>query len=250
VALVTVAACGTTATASGRAAPTSHPFSGTPTVGALFMSGLYPTLHTCSASVVESTSGDVIMTAAHCVQGTAKRYVFVPGYRRGKAPYGVWKVVAAYGSAGWIKHQNTQRDWAFLVVATHVMKGHRRHLQQVTGANPLGSGARRGEQIQVPAYPLGSVDLPITCAAKVYLHAGFPAFNCGGYVGGTSGAPWLSGGAGHHTVVGVIGGLHQGGCEPSTSYAARLGHPARAALSRAEHRGRADAFPSRPSDGC
>jgi hypothetical protein len=48
----------------------------------------------------------------------------------------------------------------------------------------------------------------------------------------------------------VIGGLHQGGCEPSTSYSARLGRPALAVLRRAADHARADVFPQRPSDGC
>ena len=46
--------------------PTASPFSGSPTTGALF----YTTGgkgHFCSASVVDSTAGDLALTAAHCV---------------------------------------------------------------------------------------------------------------------------------------------------------------------------------------
>ncbi len=130
--------------------PTSYHFNGTPTVGALFVPGAYPaSLHTCTASVIRSTSRDLIMTAAHCVTGTGRGYVFVPGYRNGKAPYGVWHVVAAYGSPQWVHHphhQDTQRDWAFLRVANKTEAAEScicRTSWAATGSAPLPLRARR-----------------------------------------------------------------------------------------------------------
>lgn len=235
-------------------APTSYHFNGTPTVGALFVPGAYPaSLHTCTASVIRSTSRDLIMTAAHCVTGTGRGYVFVPGYRNGKAPYGVWHVVAAYGSPQWVHHphhQDTQRDWAFLRVANKTERGRVVHLQDVVGGNQLGAAATPGTAIRVPAYPVGRSDRPINCLTRAYRHGGYPAFHCTGYVGGTSGAPWLAGRGRHRIVIGVIGGLHQGGCTPATSYSARLGKPAHTAFERAEHHRRADTFPPPQGDGC
>jgi V8-like Glu-specific endopeptidase len=216
----------------------------------LFLPGAYPVAHTCTASVIRSTSRNVIMTAAHCVQGTGAGYVFAPGYHDGKTPYGVWTVTAAYGSPRWINHHDTQRDWAFLRVANKTRNGTIIHRQDVVGGNRLGTAAKSKELVRVPAYPAGGEIDPITCQAPVYFHDGFPAFNCGGYVGGTSGAPWLTGHGRIRTVVAVIGGLHQGGCKASTSYAALLGSPARTALKRAEHHRGADTFPTPPGDGC
>jgi hypothetical protein len=190
------------------------------------------------------------MTAAHCIQGTGAGYVFAPGYHDGKTPYGVWHVTAAYGSPRWIHHHDTQRDWAFLVVANKTNNGKVVHLQDVVGGNHLGVAAKAKETVRVPAYAAGGAINPITCRTRVYRHDGFPAFNCRGYVGGTSGAPWLVGHGRVRTVVGVIGGLHQGGCKASTSYAALLGSPARTAFKRAEHHRRADTFPTPPGDGC
>jgi hypothetical protein len=214
------------------------------------MPGGYPALHTCSASVIRSSSRDIVMTAAHCMIGKGRGYVFVPGDVDGRTPYGVWRVTAAYGSGKWISHGNTQRDWAFLRVADKTPRGKVVHLQDVVGGNRLGAAARAGTQVRVPAYPLGADNRPIVCVAPVYLHRGFPAFNCGGYVGGTSGAPWLAAHGRVRTVVGLIGGLHQGGCEASTSYSAQLGAPARAALKRAEHHRPANRFPDREQVGC
>lgn len=235
--------------AAGASARTSHSFDGTPAVGALFMPHGYPTIHTCTASVVRSKSRDVIMTAAHCVIGNGKGYVFAPGYN-GKTPYGVWKVTAAYGSPKWIHQQDTQRDWAFLRVANRTTAaGKVQRLQDVVGGNRLGRVAKPTAIVQVPGYPI-SANKPITCNAPVYIHRGFPAFDCRGYSGGVSGAPFLLGKGRVRTIVGVIGGLHQGGCSPSTSYAARLGAPARSAFKRAEHDRTASVFPAPPGDGC
>jgi hypothetical protein len=52
--------------------------------------------YVCSASVIKSPHGDVILTAGHCLldpetggKATAET-IFIPGYRNGTAPYGVW----------------------------------------------------------------------------------------------------------------------------------------------------------------
>src|SRR5215469_15289617 len=65
------------------------------TVGALFTvtpSGELGT-HFCTASVVDSPAGNLLVTAAHCMNGrTAKDVAFVPGYSRGQEPFGAWTV--------------------------------------------------------------------------------------------------------------------------------------------------------------
>ena len=70
---------------AGRAAaappgtPTATTFDGTPTVGPLFASAASPH-HFCTASVVHSPRGDVLLTAAHCTAGTAAGDTFAPGF--------------------------------------------------------------------------------------------------------------------------------------------------------------------------
>jgi V8-like Glu-specific endopeptidase len=219
-------------------------------VGALFPPRGYPLLHTCTASVIDSASGDVVLTAAHCVTGSGVGYRFVPGYRDGKTPYGVWSVTAAYGDPQWIHGRNPRRDWAFLTVAERRLDGHLSSLQSVTGGHPLGRAAVAGSRVTVIGYAVGGADRALRCDALVYLHRGWPAFDCGGFVGGTSGSPWLRHGRRGISVTGVIGGLHQGGCTPSTSYSAVFGNQARRSLARAARHGRADVFPPRGSDGC
>jgi hypothetical protein len=239
--------------AHGVAGRSSHSFSGTPTVGALFLPNAYPAFHTCTASVIRSKHGNLILTAAHCLQkGNGAGYTFVPGYHDGKAPYGVWNTTAAFGAAKWLhqRKQSTQRDFAILRVADHSAHGKDVTVQDVVGGNRLGQSPSAGAKVRVPGYVLGSLDNPITCRAPVYLHRGFPAFNCGGYAGGVSGSAWLHGHGKVRTVVGVIGGLHQGGCTNGTSYSSRLGQAVQAVWKRAERERHGDSFPTMPSDGC
>jgi V8-like Glu-specific endopeptidase len=224
-------------------------FNGTPTVGALFDSAGSRT-HFCTASVVASPRGNVLITAAHCVQGSAKGWSFAPGFRHGVTPYGRWSVTGVYLDPQWIAHQNTRRDFAFLTVAPKRIRGARTDIQTVTGANGLGSGPSRGETVTVPAYPHGKANDPITCTAKVYFDGVFPAFNCNPYVGGTSGSPWLATTPDGIKVVGLVAGLHQGGCFTYTSYSPPLGSHARAIYDRAIAGAKPNIAPTAGSDGC
>ena len=224
-------------------------FAGTPTVGALFGSAT-STTHFCSASVVASSQGNVLITAAHCIDGSAKGWSFAPGFRDGISPYGRWRVTGVYLDPEWIAEQDPRRDYAFLTVAPKLVRGVSTEIQTVTGANGLTTGPSRGETITVPGYPHGADNDPIICTAKVYFNGLFPAFNCDPYVDGTSGSPWLATTPNGVMVVGLIAGLHQGGCHPYTSYSPPLGSHARAAYRRAAAGSTPDVAPNAGSDGC
>ena len=86
----------------------------------------------------------------------------------------------------------------------------------------------------VTGYVLGQNDAAVTCTPPVYFTSGWPSFDCGGFADGTSGSPWVQ--AGH--VDAVIGGLHQGGCTPATSYSAPFGADVTALYERASGRRR------------
>ena len=244
---------GTAVGAAGRASepsgtPTARHFRGTRTVGALFAPGL--SVHICTASVLDSSAGDVLITAAHCISGNGDGYTFAPDYHNGIEPFGSWTIIGAYGAPGWIDHQAPQLDFAFLVVAPRELSGHLEQIQEVTGADRLGTAPVAGEQVTVPAYAIGTDDEPITCRARVYYSGPFPAFNCNPYPDGTSGAPWLLHTGHGWTVVGVIGGLHQGGCYSWTSYSAAFGPVAMGTEASAATRTHASTFPSPDADGC
>ena len=238
---------GATATAP-PGTPTARSFAGTPTVGPLFPPG--SATHTCTASVVASAVGDLLITATHCIAGDAKGYTFSPGYHDGVAPYGSWTVVGAYASPQWVRRRSPRFDVAFLVVAPQRRRGRLRQIQAVTGADRLGTAPAPGTRVTVPAYPVGRDDRPLTCTARVTERAGYPAFDCTPYVDGTSGAPWLWRGPRGWTVVGVIGGLYQGGCEPWTSYSAPFGPDTLRTYAATVRGARTTTFPGPESDGC
>ena len=237
---------------AGTPPPTSQAGSipGWALVGPLFHEGL-DHHHSCTASVLDSPGHDLIITAAHCVSGTGAGIEFAPGYDHGATPYGVWTSTAAYVDPSWIRSQDTQHDYAILRLARQRVHGHLAGVADVTRVSEaIAPAPRRGQRLTVPAYPAGIDDEPIDCAVTAYYTAGYPSFDCGGYVGGTSGSPWLKRVGRHWLVTGVIGGLHQGGCVDYTSYSSAFGPDTyrlwlRAALGRP-----ADTVPAAGSDGC
>ncbi|HLH65115.1 MAG TPA: trypsin-like peptidase domain-containing protein [Solirubrobacteraceae bacterium] len=228
--------------------PSATSSRGTPQIGALYSSPSTP-MHTCTASVVASSRGNLLMTAAHCVSGNARGMVFVPGERGGRAPYGRWTVTAAYLAPSWVTRQDPDADVAFLTVAPQTIGGKLTEIQQVTGAYAIGREARRGELVTVTGYPAGIDDDPISCTARIYMTDGFPTFECHGYVDGTSGSPWVLKTAHGPVVVGVIGGRHQGGCVEYRSYSPPL-NASFEAYHRATSGATADTAPSPEGDGC
>ena len=224
-------------------------FSGTPTVGALFDSATSKT-HFCTASVVASPRGDLLITAAHCVQGTAKGWSFAPGFHHGVSPYGRWRVSGLYLDPQWIADQNPQRDYAFLTVAPKRVGGHQEDIQTVTGANGLSSGPKRGETVTVPAYPHGQANDPITCTAKVYFDGLFPAFNCNPYVDGTSGSPWLATTPNGIMIAGLIAGCTKAAVTPTPPTARHSAAMRARSYQRAVTGAKPDVAPKAGSDGC
>jgi V8-like Glu-specific endopeptidase len=206
------------------ASPAGRSFDGVAAVGALFgesngkLGG-----HFCTASVVNSAAGDLALTAAHCVYDHPGSMAFVPGYANGKAPYGVWQVTRVYTDSAWDSAQDPDHDVAFLKLAD-APDGV--PIENVTGAETLGTGLPAGELVQVIGYPDGASQ-PVWCAG---LAKGFSAtqlvFDCAGYPTGTSGGPFLAdvnAATGQGTVIGVIGGYQQGGDTSEVSYAASFG---------------------------
>ncbi len=228
--------------------PVAHPSAGNRTVGPLFPPG--SAVHTCTASVVDSPVGDLLITATHCVIGSPKGYTFAPGYHDGVEPYGSWTVVGAYVDPEWTEHRAPELDVAFLRVAPHRVDGHVREIQGVTGGNRLGSAPSKRQEVTVPAYAIGRDDDPVTCTARVSYRGIYPAFGCNPYVDGTSGAPWLVDTKHGWDVVGVIGGLHQGGCYPWTSYTAPFGPDTARTYAGAARGAETPALPPPESDGC
>lgn len=237
--------------ASARSAhmPTSSTSTGVPRIGALYASASAPE-HACTASVVHSRAGNTLITAAHCVSGSGAGMVFVPGQHGAVAPYGRWRVTAVHVEPKWVTRQDPHADVAFLTVAPQTINGVRTEIEQLTGAYALGFTPGRGVKVTVTGYPAGTTNDPITCTTTTYLTNAFPSFDCRGYVDGTSGSPWLRVTKHGTQIVGVIGGLNQGGCVDYTSYSSPLAQDADGAYDRADDDAPADVAPSPGGDGC
>jgi V8-like Glu-specific endopeptidase len=194
-----------------------------PAVGALFTTNTgRPGSHYCTASVVDSPAGNLVITAAHCLSSSG-RYAFVPGYHHGRAPYGSWKVTRVFVDPAWAASADPNDDVAFLVVE----QGRRgRRIQNLTGAERLGTGWPAVQVVQVVGYPEGQ-SWPIACQGiSRAFGPNQMEFDCGGFTNGTSGGPFLTRVSpvnGLGVVIGVIGGYEQGGDTPAVSYSPRFG---------------------------
>jgi len=230
--------------------PTAQRADAIPAIGAVFPGGV-GSAPNCTASVIRSSAGDVVLTSAHCLSGRGQGVQIAPGYHDGLTPYGVWDVTAVYADPRWVSTQDPQHDYVFLTVAAQQRQGRTVRLGDVVVGNTLGLAPRTGDHVQVVAYPFDADDYPVTCTTATYAFAGFPAFDCGGYVPGSSGAPWLIRTQGHSPVVGgIIGGLHQGGCLDHTSYSPRFDQDTLAVYDRAVRAGLSDTLPAPAADDC
>lgn len=211
---------------TGEVSPSTHTTLAAPRVGALFTregSGN----HFCTASVVSSPDRDLLITAAHCINGGDGRgyrsdVVFIPGYRDGKAPYGIWTPARLVVAPGWARSADPDLDVGFVVLKPRYGEG----IEQVLGADTLLFNAGYRNLVRVTGYPESSQE-PISCQNwTVSRGARQLKFSCDGFTGGTSGSPWITRFDPYTRtgrIVGVIGGYQQGGDTADISYSAYFG---------------------------
>jgi V8-like Glu-specific endopeptidase len=194
-------------------------------VGALFLRQGNAN-HFCTASVVDSPGRDLLVTAAHCINsGKGGSYrqdiVFIPGYRDGEAPFGIWTVRQLLVAPQWANASDPDFDVGFVVLNS--LGG--RNIEDILGANRLGLDTSYQYLVRVTGYPDSDAS-PITCLNYTSEESTSQLrFDCGGYTGGTSGSPWMTNfdpRTRTGTIVGVLGGYQLGGDTPAISYSAVL----------------------------
>jgi V8-like Glu-specific endopeptidase len=183
--------------------------------------------HFCTASVVASLGRDLLITAAHCINGGKsggyrQDIVFIPGYRDGQEPYGVWTPARLLVAPQWENSSDPDYDVGFIVLKPDDGK----NVEDVLGANQLGIDPGYQNLVRVTGYP-SSQNAPVTCVNRTSEQSKSQLrFECDGFAGGTSGSPWvtrfdprtLTG-----IIVGVLGGYQEGGSTEDVSYSAYLG---------------------------
>lgn len=205
--------------------PSPTQFAGVPTIGALFFT-TGTKAHFCSASVIDSMTGNIVLTAAHCVYGSsyASHIEFVPAYHHGKQPFGAWPVHHIVVAAGWRKSHDPNLDFAFLTVTPP--PGTSKPVQHVTGGLWLGVDTGYTHAVEVVGYN-NTGDAPIKCATHSFeFRPRQLKFFCRDYQDGTSGGPWVlswNSRTGTGVAVGLIGGYDEGGDYPWASFSAYFG---------------------------
>ena len=167
-----------------------------------------PTKHFGTAFVVAGKYGNILMSAAHILNGrSASSIIFAPGYANGQAPYNLWHVHKAYTDSAWQANQSIDDDFCFLKVGANV-QGRVGSLNLLTGAYP--------QTCHVIRYPDGLTS-PVQATVQAVWYSGWHRlrFTCDGYPNGTSGSPWIIYG---NSAFGLLGGYQQGGDTPSVSY--------------------------------
>jgi hypothetical protein len=227
-------------TASQAATVTADPVDPDPRVGAIFLGS--QSLHTCTGSVLRSKTGDLILTAAHCmVDGIDAS--FVPAFAKGAEPEDFWHIDEVYLDPRWVAGEDPLADFAIARVSREGTS-----VESAAGGGfTLGSSPEVGTDVDVTGYALGVGGDPIGCTARMAARDhGYPALRCAGLVDGTSGAPWLAG----LTVVGITGGLEGGGCDENVSFAPPFDGAIKLLMARAEAGGPGDVAPAAFEDGC
>lgn len=228
-------------TAAASVTPTARPVGPDPRVGAVFVGG--SELHTCSAAVLDSVAGDLILTAAHCLADGVDA-TFVAGFNDHAADDDVWHLDAVYLDPRWVDSQDPRADFAIARVSRDAGGSVRAH---AGGGLTLGQAPKPGAVVTVTGYEMGVGGGPISCTAATAPETrGFPSLPCVGLVDGLSGAPWMDG----STITGLIGGLHGGGCDETVSYSPPFDGAVMRLLARAEAGGPADDAPTAFDDDC
>ncbi|UBU12110.1 trypsin-like serine peptidase [Nonomuraea gerenzanensis] len=92
------------------------------TIGKVFFEGRDGKLYWCSGTSIQSQYRNLVATAGHCVYDIAgndevvSRWVFVPGYYQGKAPWGVYVGKQAFTHYDFDVYEDFDRDYAFVTV--------------------------------------------------------------------------------------------------------------------------------------
>ncbi|GLW97555.1 hypothetical protein [Microtetraspora sp. NBRC 16547] len=97
------------------------------TTGKVFFIGADNEPHWCTATSVQSGYRNLVATAGHCVYDTGSnkttldKWVFVPGYYKGRTPWGIYVGKQAFTHYDYDVYEDGDRDYAFVTVYNGVL---------------------------------------------------------------------------------------------------------------------------------
>ncbi len=187
---------------------TAYPASANGVVYGQYVIGGQVESYRCSGSVINTSAGNVVLTAGHCVidpdsEAKARNLVFVPGYRNGNEPYGEWTASKFATTAKWSTTAGTADSDEAGDVAMLTIDGHSgKTLQSVVGALGIGFNQARNKTYTEYGYP---ADTPYDGSRLYALTSGYAGADTSfspptmaitsDFTGGSSGGPWVVGSA-------------------------------------------------------
>ena len=174
--------------------------------------GRHPGVQLCSAVAVDSPTGDLIATAAHCVAGVtlgvggSLSVAYVPAYQKGRAPTAPG---TRHGSP-WPPSGPRTRTRTTTSPSSNVTRPHPAcRLSRSPAPNTSAAPCEVGTLGVLLGYPYHT-DRPVGCRAAIARESSTQLrFDCGNFPTGTSGGPLLTAvdpNTGIGTLAGVIGG--------------------------------------------
>lgn len=177
------------------------------TVGRLYLSKNGEPL-VCSAAVVNSESGSLVATAAHCIwdyagdDEWASNVLFVPGDTAGEAPYGRWAAETMYAPTAFIESATVNESggvvgegWAYDFAFLRMRPLEGRTIQEALGAQGIAFG-EPAEGLIVIGYPTAPPFDGTTmhyCSSPSWVQGSFNTYSipCS-MTPGCSGGPWFT----------------------------------------------------------
>ncbi|MDQ4094664.1 MAG: hypothetical protein M3174_00435 [Actinomycetota bacterium] len=110
--------------------------------------------YTCSGTVITTDNRSVVWTAGHCVNHGgdrwANKWIFVPGYDDGEAPYGKWTAQTLAAPRGWINHGSSAYDIGAAILNPNA-RGE--YIADVVGSLGIAWNLPRRQEFTVYGYP-------------------------------------------------------------------------------------------------
>lgn len=175
----------------GQEAPVSH-------IGKVFFT-IGGEDYVCSGNAVVSANESTVSTAGHCLNegpgAFATRWVFVPAYENGSAPYGSFAATELVTTSQWSNDGDITYDTGFAVVSN----SNGSTLTDTVGASGVAFNQPRGEYYTAYGYPAASPfngETLQSCAGSAsddpFGQTQSQGISCD-MTGGSSGGPWFLG---------------------------------------------------------